>query len=143
MNFSRIKYVFISVLFICFTNISYGQTYPVYKKLSAIAVLDQDSLFSESEWGKNVLKNVENQVLKLSNENIVIQTALELEEAKLTKIRKTNTKIEFKRLYLIFFQKYELSLMQTSHKFILSFKNVFICIQLRLMNSLNSQGRAG
>ena len=105
MNFNRIKYVFISVLFICFTNFSHGQTYPVYKKLSRIAVLDQDSLFSESVWGKKVLKNVENQVLKLSNENIVIQTALELEEAELTEVRKTISKIEFDVLAIKFDQK--------------------------------------
>ena len=105
MNFSKIKYVFISVLFICFTNFSYAQTYPVYKKLSAIAILDQDLLFSESEWGKKVLKNVENQVSKLSNENLVIQTALELEEAKLTKVRKTISKIEFDVLAIKFDQK--------------------------------------
>jgi hypothetical protein len=53
------KYVFINVLFICFTNLSYAQNYPVYKNFSAIAVLDQDALFSESEWGKKILKNVE------------------------------------------------------------------------------------
>ena len=105
MNFCRIKYVLISLLFICFANFSYGQTYPIYKKLSAIAVLDQDSLFSESEWGKKVLKNVENQVQKLSNENIFIQKALELEEAKLTKIRKTITKVEFDELAIKFDQK--------------------------------------
>ena len=70
------KYVFFNVLFICLANISYAQTYPVYKNFSAIAVLDQDALFSESEWGKRVLKNVENQVSKLSNENIVIESAL-------------------------------------------------------------------
>ena len=67
MNFCRIKYVLISVLFICFANFSYGQTYPIYKKLSAIAVLDQDALFSESEWGKQILKEVESQVSNLSD----------------------------------------------------------------------------
>ena len=52
MHLKIFKYVFINVLLICFTNISYAQTYPVYKNSSAIAVLDQDALFSESEWGK-------------------------------------------------------------------------------------------
>ena len=105
MNFYKIKYVFISVLFICFTNISYGQTYPVYKKLSTIAVLDQDALFSESEWGKKILKEVENQVSKLSDENRSIETALELEESKLTKVRKTISKIEFDVLAIKFDEK--------------------------------------
>ena len=69
---------------------SHAQTYPVYKNFSAIAVLDQDALFSESDWGKKVLKKVENQVSKLSEENRSIETALELEESKLTKVSKTN-----------------------------------------------------
>ena len=99
------KYVFFNVLFICFTNISYAQTYPVYKNFSAIAVLDQDSLFSESEWGKRVLKNVEKKVSKLSDENRSIETALELEESELTKVRKTISKIEFDVLAIKFDEK--------------------------------------
>ena len=96
------KYVFFNVLFICLANISYAQSYPVYKNFSAIAVLDQDALFSESDWGKKVLKKVEDQVSKLSEENRSIETALELEEAKLTKVRKTISKIEFDILAIKF-----------------------------------------
>ena len=59
------KYVFVSVLFICISNFGYAQSYPIYKQHSAIAVLDQDSLFSQSEWGKRVLKSVEDKVSKL------------------------------------------------------------------------------
>ena len=99
------KYVLINVLFICFTNLSYAQTYPVYKKFSSIAVLDQDALFSESEWGKRVLQNVENQVSQLSQENRTIETALELEESELTKTRKTISKIEFDVLAIKFDEK--------------------------------------
>ena len=99
------KYVFINVLFICFTDFSYAQTYPIYKNFSSIAVLDQDALFSESEWGKKVLKNVENQVLKLSDENRSIELSLETEEAELTKIRKIISKIEFDVLAIKFDEK--------------------------------------
>ena len=105
MHLKIFKYVFINVLLICFTNISYAQTYPVYKNSSAIAVLDQDALFSESEWGKKVLKNVEKKVSKLSDENRSIETALELEESKLTKVRKTISKIEFDVLAIKFDEK--------------------------------------
>jgi len=105
MHLKIFKYVFINVLLICFTNISYAQTYPVYKNSSAIAVLDQDALFSESEWGKEVLKNVEKKVSKLSDENRSIETALELEESELTKIRKTISKIEFDVLAIKFDEK--------------------------------------
>ena len=105
MRLKIFKYVFINVLLICFTNISYAQTYPVYKNSSAIAVLDQDSLFSESEWGKKVLKNVEKKVSKLSDENRSIETALELEESELTKARKTISKIEYDVLAIKFDEK--------------------------------------
>ena len=99
------KYVFISVLFISFTNLSHRQNYPVYKKFPTIAVLDQDALFSKSEWGKKVLTNVENQVSKLSYENRAIETALELEEYELTKVRKTIWNIEFDLLAIKFDEK--------------------------------------
>ncbi|MDG1498224.1 MAG: OmpH family outer membrane protein, partial [Amylibacter sp.] len=75
------------------------------KKPSAIAVLDQEALFSQSEWGKSVLKNVEDKVLKLSNENRVRESELELEESELTNIRKTMSKIEFDLLAIKFDDK--------------------------------------
>ena len=102
MNFKIIKYVFFSVLFICVTNSSYGQSYPVYQKLSAIAVLDQESLFSETIWGKNILKNVEEKVTELAAENRLIENELELEELNLTKVRKSISKIEFDILAIEF-----------------------------------------
>ena len=131
MNFCKLKYFFISVLFICFTNFSYGQTYPVYKKLSAIAVLDQDALFTESEWGKKVLKKVENQVSKLSDENRSIETALELEESQLTKIRKTISKIEFDILAIQFDEKVKKIRLEQADKqqkiniFLNEYRNLF------------------
>ena len=88
-----------------FLTLSYAQSYPIYKKPSAIAVLDQDSLFSESEWGKKVLKNVEDKVSKLSDENRIRESELELEESNLTKIRKTISKIEFDVLAIKFDEK--------------------------------------
>jgi Skp family chaperone for outer membrane proteins len=105
MNPSVFKYVVISILLICVTSFSYGQTYPVFKKFPKIAVLDQDALFSESEWGKKLLQNVENQVTQLSNENRTIETSLELEESELTKARKTISKIEFDVLTIKFDEK--------------------------------------
>ena len=102
MNLRIIKYVFVSILFLCICNNAYAQTYPLHKKFSSIAVLDQDSLFSESEWGKKVLRNIESQALKLSNENRSIETALELEESELTELRKKISKIEFDVLAIKF-----------------------------------------
>jgi Skp family chaperone for outer membrane proteins len=102
MNFRIIKYVFFNVLFICAANISYGQSYPIYQKLSTIAVLDQESLFSETEWGKNILRNVENKVTELASENRLIEGELELEEFNLTQVRKSTPKIEFDILAIKF-----------------------------------------
>ena len=102
MNFRIIKFSFFSVLFIFFANLSYGQTYPIYQKLSAIAVLDQEALFSETEWGRNILKNVEDKVTELAAENRLIESELELEELNLTKVRKNTSKIEFDILALKF-----------------------------------------
>jgi len=99
------KYVFVSVLFICISNFGYAQSYPIYKQHSAIAVLDQDSLFSQSEWGKRVLKSVEDKVSKLSYENRIRESELELEESNLTKIRKTISKLEFDILAIEFDEK--------------------------------------
>ena len=105
MHLKTMKYVFLSVLFICISNFSYAQSYPIYKKPSAIAVLDQDSLFSQSEWGKRVLKSVEDKVSKLSYENRIRESELELEESNLTKIRKTISKLEFDILAIEFDEK--------------------------------------
>jgi Skp family chaperone for outer membrane proteins len=105
MNFNIIKYVFFSILFICVTNVSYGQTYPIYQKLSSIAILDQESLFSNTKWGKNILKNVENKVIRLATENRSIENELEQEELNLTKVRKITAKVEFDILAIQFDEK--------------------------------------
>ena len=105
MNFNIIKYVSFSVLFICVSHFSYGQTYPTYQKLSTIAILDQESIFSNTKWGKNILKNVEEKVTKLASENRRIESELELEELNLTKVRKITAKIEFDILAIEFDKK--------------------------------------
>ena len=105
MNFSIINYIIFSILFICLSSFSHGQTYPLYQKLSAIAVLDQESLFLETFWGKNILKNVEEKVTDLAAENRLIEGELELEEFNLTKVRKITAKIEFDLLAIEFDNK--------------------------------------
>ena len=105
MNFRIIKYVFYSVLFICFTNYSFAQKYPLYKKLSVIAILDQEYLFAESEWGRDILENVEDKVSKLAAENRLIESELEFEELDLTKIRKITAKIDFDIIAIEFDKK--------------------------------------
>jgi len=117
MNLKIVKYILFNLLFICIYNSAFAQTYPVYKKISAIAVLDQESLFSETEWGKNILKNIENKVTKLAAENRFIERELEGEELNLTKVRKITAKIEFDILAIEFDNKvkkirYEQSLKQ-------------------------------
>ena len=105
MNLKIVKYIFLNLLFIFTYHSAFAQTYPVYKKLSTIAVLDQESLFSETEWGKEILKNIENKVTELAAENRLIESELELEELNLTKVRKITAKIKFDILAIEFDEK--------------------------------------
>jgi len=96
---------FLIFLIFSFSGFCNAQTYPVYNKISTIAVLDQDSLFSNTDWGKKLLKEVEGKVSNLTVENRLIESELELEEFNLTKIRKTISKIEFDILAINFDEK--------------------------------------
>ena len=106
MKLETVKYYFIIIFcYFCISEYCYAQSYPVYKRLSSIAVLDQDSLFSESNWGKEILKNVENKISALAAENREIENSLEAEELDLTNLRKTITKLEFDKLAMDFDEK--------------------------------------
>ena len=100
-----IKYLFFFLMLISISNFSYAQTYPIYKNIASIAVLDQDSLFSDSDWGKKILENVETEAMKLAAENRLIESSLEIEELELTKSRKTLTQSEFDILAFDFDKK--------------------------------------
>ncbi|MDB9991628.1 OmpH family outer membrane protein [Amylibacter sp.] len=95
MGFDSFKYFLLSMIFICLCSFSYSQTYPIYKSLPSIAILDQDSLFVDSEWGKKIIDIVENKVSQLATENRSIESELEVEELLLTKKRKSISKIDF------------------------------------------------
>jgi len=79
-----------------------SQSYPIYKKTSVIAVLDQDALFTQSVWGKRIIIEVENRVKILSAENRSIEKKLEYEELELTEKRKLINKLEFNTLAIKF-----------------------------------------
>ena len=66
MNFKVIKYVFFSVLFICLLTLVMDKHTQFIKNYLRLLVLDQESLFSNTEWGKSILKNVEDKVYKLA-----------------------------------------------------------------------------
>ena len=97
---------FIKILIFIFLlqipNIGITQSYPIYKNNSAIAVLDQDSLFADSDWGKKILKEFENKVTLLASENRLIEKELELEELELSQKRKIIEKLKFNVLALEF-----------------------------------------
>jgi len=97
-----IKKILIAIVLLFLPNSGFTQSYPIYKNTSAIAVLDQEALFTESDWGKRILKDVEEKVIILSAENRSIEKKLEIEELDLTKIRKIIKKIEFDILALEF-----------------------------------------
>ena len=100
---------FIKILIFIFLlqipNIGITQSYPIYKNNSAIAVLDQDSLFADSDWGKKILKEFENKVTLLASENRLIEKELELEELELSEKRKIIKKLEFDLLAFEFDSK--------------------------------------
>ena len=98
MNLKIVKYIFLNLLFIFTYHSAFAQTYPVYKKLSAIAVLDQESLFSETEWGKEILKNIENKVTEFAAVNGLIESELELEELTFTLFKYITAKNNFEIL---------------------------------------------
>ena len=96
------KKILIAIVLLCLPNTGFTQSYPIYKNTSAIAVLDQEALFTESDWGKRILKDVEEKVIILSAENRSIEKRLEIEEFELTKTRKIIKKVEFDILALEF-----------------------------------------
>ncbi|MDB9786244.1 OmpH family outer membrane protein [Amylibacter sp.] len=95
MYFKYVYHILLSLTFIFNANSSLSQKYPIYKNLSSIAVLDQEALFTESIWGKNILNEIEVKVSLLAKENRSIESLLETEELLLTKKRKIISKLEF------------------------------------------------
>lgn len=89
-------------LLIYMPDYALSQSYPIYKKTSVIAVLDQDALFTQSVWGKRIIIEVENRVKILSAENRSIEKKLEYEELELTEKRKLINKLEFNTLAIKF-----------------------------------------
>jgi Skp family chaperone for outer membrane proteins len=102
-----LKYIKIFLIFLIlnYPNSSMSNSYPIYKNASSIAILDQDSLFSKSIWGQNVLENVEKLLAELALENRSIEKELESEELNLTELRKTKSKSDFDILALKFDKK--------------------------------------
>jgi len=102
-----LKYIKIFLIFLIlnYPNSSMSNSYPIYKNTSSIAILDQDSLFSKSIWGQNVLENVEKLLAELALENRSIEKELESEELNLTELRKTKSKSDFDILALKFDKK--------------------------------------
>ena len=95
MCFKYASHILLSLAFIFNANSSLSQTYPIYKNLSSIAVLDQEALFTETMRGKSILNEIEVKVSLLAKENRSIESLLETEELLLTKKRKTISKSEF------------------------------------------------
>ena len=80
MCFKYVFHILLSLAFIFNANSSLSQTYPIYKNLSSIAVLDQEALFTETMWGKSILNEIEVKVSLLAKENRSIESLLETEE---------------------------------------------------------------
>ena len=88
MCFKYVYHILLSLVFIFNANSSLSETYPIYKNLSSIAVLDQEALFTDTIWGKNILNEIEVKVSLLAKENRSIESLLETEELLLQKKEK-------------------------------------------------------
>ena len=95
MNLTSLKLTLICLYLFLIPNKLIGNEYPVYNEISAIAVVDQDTLFTQSYGGKKILEKVETMVSQLASENRKIEKSLEVEELLLTEKRKTISSLEF------------------------------------------------
>lgn len=75
-----------------------AQTFPVFPQTGGVAILDQERLFQESEFGKARLAEIRARSQELADENRAIQEQLEKEELELTELRKTEEPEAFSKL---------------------------------------------
>ncbi|GHA42323.1 hypothetical protein GCM10008927_03480 [Amylibacter ulvae] len=73
-----------------------SQTYPVFRE-PTVASIDQERLFSESNFGKQILQEIETVSRALSLENREIEAKLTAEEKSLAELRKTELPEIFKQ----------------------------------------------
>lgn len=84
-----------------------AQTYPTSDQFLSVATIDQDKLFSKSQFGKSFNQKFQNDATLLTEENRSIESELAIEEADLTQKRKELQNIEFRKLAEIFNNKVE------------------------------------
>jgi len=84
-----------------------AQTYPTSDQFLSVATINQDRLFSESQFGKSFNTKFQNDATLLTEENRRIENELAIEEAVLTQKRKEIENIEFRKLAEIFNKKVE------------------------------------
>lgn len=83
-------------------NLVSAQTFPLFEQRSAIAVVDQDALFTGSNFGQAILAEIESAGTDLAAENRTVEQQLEAEELELTEKRKILPVEEFNALALEF-----------------------------------------
>jgi Skp family chaperone for outer membrane proteins len=84
-----------------------AQSYPTSDQFLSVATINQDKLFSESQFGKMFNIKFQNDANLLTAENRRIENELAIEEAELTQKRKKLQNTEFRKLAAIFNKKVE------------------------------------
>ena len=84
-----------------------AQSYPTFDQFSSVATIDQDRLFSESQFGQSFNKKFQNDATALTEENRRIEKELAAEEADLTQKRKELENVAFRKLASVFNEKVE------------------------------------
>ena len=84
-----------------------AQTYPTADQFSSVATLNQDRLFSNSQFGLSFNKKLQEDTNLLAEENRRIEKELEDEENNLTQKRKELSNVEFRKLAASFNEKVE------------------------------------
>ena len=70
------------------SNETMAQTYPTSDQFLSVATINQDRLFSESQFGKSFNQKFQNDATLLTEENRRIENELAIEESDLTQKRK-------------------------------------------------------
>ena len=98
------------------SNETMAQTYPTSDQFLSVATINQDRLFSESQFGKSFNQKFQNDATLLTEENRRIENELAIEEADLTQKRKELQNIEFRKLAEVFNNKVEIIRRDQSQK---------------------------
>jgi Skp family chaperone for outer membrane proteins len=86
---------------------AFAQSYPTYDQFLPVATINQDRLFSTSQFGQSFNQKFQSDANVLAEENRRIEKELAIEESDLTQKRKELENVEFRKLASVFNEKVE------------------------------------